>query len=52
MNTRNGTDVDAGNVFKAFTKLGYKVTVKNDLTVEQIKQVLLKGDCLTLIGSE
>ncbi|XP_023686413.1 caspase-3a [Paramormyrops kingsleyae] len=43
MNTRNGTDVDAGNVMKVFTKLGYKVTVKNDLTVEQIKQVLSKA---------
>ncbi|XP_010863694.2 caspase-3a [Esox lucius] len=40
MNVRNGTDVDAGNVMKVFGKLGYKVKVYNDQTVEQIKRVL------------
>uniref|UniRef100_A0A3B1K845 Caspase-3 n=1 Tax=Astyanax mexicanus TaxID=7994 RepID=A0A3B1K845_ASTMX len=40
MNQRNGTDVDAGNAMKAFGKLGYKVKVFNDQTVDQIKQVL------------
>ncbi|XP_026880519.2 caspase-3a [Electrophorus electricus] len=40
MNTRNGTDIDAGNVMKVFGKLGYKVKVFNDQTVEQIKNVL------------
>ncbi|CAM9337614.1 unnamed protein product [Lampetra planeri] len=40
MNQRNGTDVDAGNAAKVFTKLGYKVKVYNDQTVEQMKQVL------------
>ncbi|XP_036372443.1 caspase-3-like isoform X2 [Megalops cyprinoides] len=40
MNVRNGTDVDAGNVMKVFGKLGYKVKVYNDQTVDQIKQVL------------
>ncbi|XP_066515907.1 caspase-3a [Hoplias malabaricus] len=40
MNQRNGTDVDAGNVMKVFGKLGYKVKVFNDQTVDQIKQVL------------
>lgn len=40
MNQRNGTDVDAGNVMKVFGKLGYKVKVYNDQTVEQMKQVL------------
>nr|AYC61977.1 caspase 3 [Anguilla japonica] len=40
MNIRNGTDVDAGNMMKAFGKLGYKVKVYNDQTVNQIKQVL------------
>ncbi|XP_028834343.1 caspase-3a [Denticeps clupeoides] len=40
MNARNGTDVDAGNMMKVFGKLGYKVKVFNDQTVDQIKQVL------------
>uniref|UniRef100_A0A674CH86 Caspase-3 n=1 Tax=Salmo trutta TaxID=8032 RepID=A0A674CH86_SALTR len=40
MNVRNGTDVDAGNVIKVFGKLGYKVKVYNDQTVDQIKHVL------------
>lgn len=40
MNVRNGTDVDAGNMMKTFTKLGYKVKVHTDQTVAQIKQVL------------
>ncbi|KAM8879872.1 caspase-3a [Spinachia spinachia] len=40
MNQRNGTDVDAANAMKVFAKLGYKVTVYNDQSVEQIKRVL------------
>ncbi|TDH16360.1 hypothetical protein EPR50_G00019170 [Perca flavescens] len=40
MNQRNGTDVDAGNAMKVFGKLGYKVKVYNDQSVEQMKQVL------------
>ncbi|XP_070838161.1 caspase-3a [Chaetodon trifascialis] len=40
MNQRNGTDVDAANAMKVFTKLGYKVKIYNDQTVEQLKQVL------------
>lgn len=43
MNQRNGTDVDAANMMKVFTKLGYKVKVYNDQTVEQMKQVLISG---------
>lgn len=45
MNQRNGTDVDAGNAMKVFAKLGYKVKVYNDQTVEQMKQVLTAGKC-------
>nr|AFM09714.1 caspase 3 [Oplegnathus fasciatus] len=41
MNQRNGTDVDAANAMKVFTKLGYKAKVYNDQTVEQMKQVLV-----------
>ncbi|XP_070683585.1 caspase-3a [Pempheris klunzingeri] len=40
MNQRNGTDVDAANAMRVFTKLGYKVKVYNDQTVEQMKHVL------------
>ncbi len=43
MNQRNGTDVDAANAMNVFTKLGYKVKPYNDLSVEQIKQVLTSG---------
>ncbi|CAL1600939.1 unnamed protein product [Knipowitschia caucasica] len=40
MNQRNGTDVDAANAMKVFSKLGYKVKIYNDQSVEQMKQVL------------
>ena len=43
MNKRNGTDVDAANAMKVFSKLGYKVKTYNDQTVEQMKQVLTSG---------
>lgn len=42
MNQRNGTDVDATNALKVFGKLGYKVKVYNDQTVDQIKYILSK----------
>ncbi|KAI5630442.1 caspase 3, apoptosis-related cysteine peptidase a, partial [Silurus asotus] len=47
MNQRNGTDVDAGNAMKTFGKLGYKVKVFNDQTVDQIQkqlQTVASGD--------
>lgn len=44
MNTRNGTDVDAANAMKVFSKLGYKVKVHNDQTVAQIRQLLTSGE--------
>ncbi|XP_047222076.1 caspase-3a isoform X2 [Girardinichthys multiradiatus] len=40
MNQRNGTDVDAGNVCKVFTKLGYKVKIFNDQTTNQMVKIL------------
>lgn len=45
MNQRNGTDVDAANAMKVFSKLGYNVNVYNDQTVDQMKQVLTCGEC-------
>lgn len=44
MNQRNGTDVDAANAMKVFSKLGYKVKIYNDRTVEQMKQILISGE--------
>lgn len=41
MNQRNGTDVDAANVMKVFSKFGYKVKVYNDQTVKQMTDVLI-----------
>ncbi|XP_056265983.1 caspase-3a [Pseudoliparis swirei] len=41
MNQRNGTDVDAANAVKVFGKLGYKVKVYNDQSVEEMKRVLV-----------
>ncbi|XP_008314808.1 caspase-3a [Cynoglossus semilaevis] len=40
MNQRNGTDVDAANALKVFSKLGYKVKVFNDQTVDQMVKIL------------
>ncbi|XP_034044333.1 caspase-3a [Thalassophryne amazonica] len=40
MNQRNGTDIDAANAMNVFAKLGYKVKLYNDQTVQQMKQVL------------
>ncbi|XP_034399623.1 caspase-3-like [Cyclopterus lumpus] len=40
MSARNGTDVDAADAMKTFTKLGYNVTVANDRTGDQMKQLL------------
>lgn len=40
MNQRNGTDVDAGNVCKVFTKLGYAVKIYNDQTTDQMMTIL------------
>ncbi|KAM4751351.1 caspase-3a [Anableps anableps] len=40
MNQRNGTDIDAANVFKVFSKLGYKVNVYNDQTASQMVTIL------------
>ncbi|XP_076877949.1 caspase-3b [Brachyhypopomus gauderio] len=40
MLVRNGTDVDAANVFKVFTELGFKTMIQNDQTVSQMKSLL------------
>ena len=53
MNQRNGTDMDAGNAMQVFKKLGYKVQVYNDQSMDQIKQVLSAGKlvlCRHMVG--
>ncbi|XP_026214390.1 caspase-3-like [Anabas testudineus] len=41
MSERNGTDVDAASVSETFGKLGYKTKVFNNMTVQQMKNLLL-----------
>ncbi|XP_030649096.1 caspase-3b [Chanos chanos] len=40
MGLRDGTDVDAASVFKAFSAVGYKVKIYNDQTVSRMKSLL------------
>ncbi|XP_077958245.1 caspase-3-like [Gasterosteus aculeatus] len=40
MSPRNGTDVDAADASRTFSKLGYKVTVANDQTADQMVGLL------------
>ncbi|XP_040903860.1 caspase-3-like [Toxotes jaculatrix] len=43
MSIRNGTDIDAACAMKTFSRLGYKVTIANDQTVEDMVKLLLKA---------
>uniref|UniRef100_A0AAQ4QBA7 Caspase-3 n=1 Tax=Gasterosteus aculeatus aculeatus TaxID=481459 RepID=A0AAQ4QBA7_GASAC len=40
LSPRNGTDVDAAELEKTFSRLGYKVTVANDQTADQMVDLL------------
>ncbi|PWA21617.1 hypothetical protein CCH79_00003038 [Gambusia affinis] len=40
MNVRNGTDRDAGELFKCFRSLGFEVVVYNDQTCEKMEHLL------------
>ncbi|XP_038678154.1 caspase-7 isoform X5 [Scyliorhinus canicula] len=40
MNVRNGTDIDAGNLFACFTSLDFNVVVLNDQTCSQMERIL------------
>uniref|UniRef100_A0A8C1DJC5 Caspase 7, apoptosis-related cysteine peptidase n=1 Tax=Cyprinus carpio carpio TaxID=630221 RepID=A0A8C1DJC5_CYPCA len=42
MNVRNGTDRDAGELFKCFTNLGFEVTIYNDQTCKNMEWLLKK----------
>lgn len=43
MNVRNGTDRDAGELFKCFKNLGFDVSVYNDQTCGKMEAILKKG---------
>lgn len=43
MTPRSGTDVDAANLRETFMSLNYEVRNKNDLTREEIVELMDKG---------
>lgn len=44
MNVRNGTDRDAGELFKCFKNLGFDVFVYNDQTCRNMERLLKEGE--------
>lgn len=44
MNVRNGTDRDAGELFKCFKTLGFDVFIYNDQTCEKMERLLREGE--------
>lgn len=46
MNVRNGTDKDAGELFKCFKSLGFDVSIYNDQTCKNMERLLKKGEWL------
>ncbi|XP_065119975.2 caspase-3-like isoform X2 [Paramisgurnus dabryanus] len=42
MGVRNGTDVDAKKVMEVFLNLGFKISISNDQTASQMKDLLTK----------
>lgn len=51
MNVRNGTDRDAGELFKCFKSLGFDVFIYNDQTCEKMERLLRDGERLSLTFS-
>ncbi|KAG9338350.1 hypothetical protein JZ751_025907 [Albula glossodonta] len=47
MNVRNGTDRDAGELYKCFKNLGFDVCIYNDQTCEKMERLLRDGDIIT-----
>lgn len=43
MNVRNGTDRDAGELYKCFKNLGFDVILYNDQTCEKMERLLREG---------
>lgn len=46
MNIRNGTDKDAGELFKCFKSLGFDVFIYNDQTCKNMERLLKEGEWL------
>lgn len=44
MNVRNGTDRDAGELYKCFKSLGFDVFIYNDQTCEKMEHLLREGE--------
>jgi len=44
MNVRNGTDRDAGELFKCFRSLGFEVCIYNDQTCKNMERLLKEGE--------
>lgn len=51
MNVRNGTDRDAGELFKCFKSLGFDVFIYNDQTCEKMERLLRDGERSSLTFS-
>lgn len=51
MNVRNGTDRDAGELFKCFKSLGFDVFIYNDQTCEKMERLLRDGESSSLMFS-
>uniref|UniRef100_A0A8D0BXR3 Caspase 7 n=1 Tax=Salvator merianae TaxID=96440 RepID=A0A8D0BXR3_SALMN len=45
MDTREGTDKDAGDLQKCFRNIGFDVNVYNDLTCDDMERILSKAAC-------
>src|SRR6266516_4526594 len=43
MGTRTGTDVDAGNLHKLFSDLGFRVVLKQNQTRDQMHSLMIEG---------
>lgn len=51
MNVRNGTDRDAGELFKCFKSLGFEVCIYNDQTCEKMERLLREGEEPAPVGA-
>lgn len=49
MNVRNGTDRDAGELYKCFKSLGFDVFIYNDQTCEKMEHLLREGETVKRI---
>ena len=50
--TRTGTDVDASNLKALFTKIGYKVTMKQNLEALEMKRLMEEGSLYKVMNVE